>query len=95
MLLFRASRAYSWLSHVILIPDSDWLRLSSWWTLDQDYAAKSRAEKWRTPDVKAVAGRQSTIMEYFFYLEAGVLFFYLGFYPTVVVLWWLSSWAQK
>lgn len=44
-LLFSARRACSWLSHVILIPDGDWLRLSSWWTLDQDYAAKSRAEK--------------------------------------------------
>lgn len=95
MVLFSARRAYSWLSHVILIPDGDWLRLSSWWTLDRDYAAKSWAAKSKTPDVKAVAGRQSIILECFFYLEAGVRFFDLGFYPTVVVLWWLSSWAQK
>lgn len=61
MFLFSGRRAFSWLSHVILISDGDWLWLSSWWTLDQDYAASPEQKNRECPTSKQwLVGRASS-----------------------------------
>lgn len=61
VLLFSGRRAFSWLSHVILISDGDRLRLTSWWTLGQDYTASLEQKNRERPTSKQwLVGRASS-----------------------------------
>lgn len=61
MLLFSGWRPSSWLCHVILISSGDRLRLTSWRTLDQDYAASPEPKNQEcTTSKRWLVGRASS-----------------------------------